>query len=205
MKKVYKQTQAVYEKLAKKYVENIKDLTPDDLYRFIELLPSGASILEVGCAGGRDARIFLDKGFKVAGIDLVKAFIDIAREECPDGDFYQMDVLDLDFPDSKFDAVWAYASLLHLDDEDMLKALVNINKVLKSQGKIFLGLKLGDKESIVSDKLSDGEERYFNFTTKERVFEYLQESGFKVLKYFLVADKAGRDDVKWIYVFAEKS
>lgn len=205
MKKEYKDTQAVYEKLGEKYVENIKGLMPKEIFGFIDLLPENASILEVGCAGGRDAKLFLEQGFEFTGIDLVQKFIDIAKDTCPDGEFFRMDVLkELDFPDNHFDAVWSYATLHHFYDEDMLKALENINRILKPGGKFFLGNKLGDKPSIITDKVGDGERRFFNFSSKEKTIELLEKSGFKVLKYFIVSDDANREDVKWIRLYAEK-
>ena len=203
--KIYQQTKAVYKKLGIKYLENIKDLRPAELNEFVKMLPMGAKVLDVGSAGGRDAQTFLDKGFNVTGIDLTQEFVYFTQKLCPDGKFYQMDVLDLNFPDDEFDAVWAHAVLLHLYDDDILKALVNLHKVLKPKGKIFVSLKLGSKETIVIDKLSNGEERYFNLTTKEKILNYLKESGFEVIKYAVVPDYAGRDDVKWITIFAEKA
>lgn len=202
---IYQQTRAVYKKLGEKYIENIKDLNPKELREFIGMLPSDAKVLEIGCAGGRDSKVFLDRGFNLTGIDLVEEFIDFTKEACPEGEFYQMDVLDLDFPDKKFDAVWAHAVLLHLYDDDLLKALNNLNKVLKPGGKLFVSLKLGDRDDLIIDKLSNGEKRYFNLTTKDKIMTYLKESGFKIIKYNIASDYAGRDDVKWVTIFAEKA
>ena len=56
--------------------------------------PSAESILDVGCGTGAHARSLLDLGFKVDGIDLEPAFIEIARRKCPEGSFEVGDMVD---------------------------------------------------------------------------------------------------------------
>jgi 2-polyprenyl-3-methyl-5-hydroxy-6-metoxy-1,4-benzoquinol methylase len=50
----------------------------EDLVNLIEKhcqLPKGASILDLGCAGGDQAKLFSRRGFTVVGIDTVKSLI----------------------------------------------------------------------------------------------------------------------------------
>jgi SAM-dependent methyltransferase len=56
--------------------------------------PSAESILDVGCGTGAHARSLLDLGFKVDGIDLEPAFVEIARRKCPEGSFEVGDMVD---------------------------------------------------------------------------------------------------------------
>ena len=51
----------------------------EDLVNLIEQqcqLPRGASILDLGCAGGDQAKLFSRRGHMVVGIDKVKSLID---------------------------------------------------------------------------------------------------------------------------------
>ena len=202
-KKKYNDTKQSYEKLGGRYLQSIRDLTPSDFYNFIKIIPRSALVLDVGCAGGRDSRNFLDNGFRVVGIDVVEGFIEASQRLYPEGKFYKMSVLDINFPEEQFDAIWANAVLLHLDDEDLVKALDNLRKVLKTKGTAFLSFKLGKEEATVIDKLSDGEARYFNFTNESKIIKLL-EKFFKIDSYNIADDDANRDDVKWIRLFLTK-
>jgi hypothetical protein len=66
-------------------------------------------------------------------------------------------------------------------------------------------MKLGKKAAVVTDTLSRGEERYFNFTTAPRFLNLLDKLGFKVIKDRITPDDAGRPEVKWIRIFARKA
>lgn len=56
--------------------------------------PSAVSVLDVGCGTGAHARSLVDLGFKVDGIDLEPAFVEIARGKCPEGSFEVGDLTD---------------------------------------------------------------------------------------------------------------
>lgn len=201
----YKKTIRVYEKMGSKFIENIKDLVTQELYEFIDMMPNGGSALDVGCAGGRDSKVMLTKGLEVTGIDIVPKFIDFAKKDNPAGKFLVKDLLQLDFEPNTFDGIWAYAVLLHFSNDDAEKILNDFYKILKPHGKLFVGVKEGSGEKSVIDKMSEGKERYFNFFTKKQIVRYIEKAGFRILKADRVPDEAGRKDVKWIRVFAEKN
>jgi 2-polyprenyl-3-methyl-5-hydroxy-6-metoxy-1,4-benzoquinol methylase len=48
---------------------------------YMRRLKSGGTVLDVGCAGGRDSKKLVGRGFKVIGIDLVDSFLKIARKK----------------------------------------------------------------------------------------------------------------------------
>jgi 2-polyprenyl-3-methyl-5-hydroxy-6-metoxy-1,4-benzoquinol methylase len=94
--------------------------------------------------------------------------------------------------------------LLHLNDRDLVSALQELKNVLKPGGYIFVSLKLGEKAAVVTDTLSQGEERYFNFTSAPKILNLLNESGLDVIKKKITPDDAGRPEIKWIRIFARK-
>jgi SAM-dependent methyltransferase len=68
------------------------------------------AILDVGCGAGRFARIAADRGAAVSGLDATAAFVEIARERVPGGDFRVGDMEDLPWADSSFDVVTGFNS-----------------------------------------------------------------------------------------------
>lgn len=101
----YKQMIEVYQKLGKAYLDNIAGLSVKGMAEFMRLLPKRARVLDVGCAGGRDAKIFSSKGFEAVGIDLVDFYLKTARRHAPKAKFIKMDLRKLKFPNGYFDAI----------------------------------------------------------------------------------------------------
>lgn len=199
----YIKTIKAYSKLGKGYIEAVKDFVPLKFDDILKLLPQKGLALDVGCAGGKNSKHLTERGFEVIGIDLVDVFLEHARKNIPEVKFLKMDVLKLDFPDNNFDFILANAILLHIKKEDMLAALRDLYRILKSGGKIYIGVKKGKGSSYVTDKLSSVK-RMFVYYEKDEIEKLLQEVGFKIIFSEICKDVANRKDVKWIALAAEK-
>ncbi len=198
----YNETIEAYRFMGRKYLDNIALLTPGHFYEFINYLPKGGSVLEIGCAGGRDARKLADAGFLVTGVDTVDIFIDEAKKLVPEGEFQVKSVLELNYTE-QFDGVYAMAVLLHLTKEDVPKAISVLHRALKPHGKIFIAVKQGTGTAYVTDKLSD-QKRLFTYFSEQEIDELLNNHGFHTIGKWVVPDDAGREDTIWIRIIAEK-
>jgi len=203
-KNKYEETIRVYEKLGGKYIKDIEKLVPSSFFDFIKLLPKNGKVLEIGCAGGRDSKKFSQKGFKVTGIDLVDIFLKEAEKNVPDAKFIKMDLRKLKFPKNYFNAIWANAVLLHIKKKNILKVLKGFYKVLKFGGKLYISVKRGKGKTYKKDKLSSDEKRLFVYFFKGEIEEYVKKAGFKIIFSQIFSDDAGRKNIKWIRLFAEK-
>ena len=193
-----------YEKYGEQYIENIKGLTPPEFFEFVKILPKCGKVLDVGCAGGRDSKKFVQKGFKTVGIDLVDAFLRTARKNVPKAKFIKMDMRKLKFPAQYFDGLWASAVLLHLERKNVPKVLREFNKVLKAGGKLFVGVKVGKGIGYKKDKLLTSEKRKFTYFSKSEIDDLVKKAGFKILVSHIAPDDAGRRNIKWIRLWAER-
>lgn len=200
----YKTTIEVYEKLGRKYIKDTKSLSPPEISGFIKLLPPKGSVLEIGCAGGRDSKRFAAKGFKITGIDLVRTFLQEAQKAVPSGRFVKMDMRHLKFPSNYFDAVWANAVLLHLKKKDIPPTLKGFFRVLKKGGKMHIRVKKGTGVTYEKDKLSSEEKRLFTYFSKNELKKFVTNAGFKILLSRIFSDEAKRGDLKWISLWAVK-
>ena len=203
-KDVYKRTIRIYKKLGKRYTEAIKDARVKEFPEFVSLLPKGGRVLDVGCAAGRDSKRFVQKGFRVIGIDLVDSFLKDARENVPQAKFIKMDLLNLKFPQNYFDAIWANAVLLHIMKKDVPKALKEFYKILKPRGKLHIRVKRGRGIKYRKEELSSGEKRLFVCFSKDELERFVEEAGFKIIISRIFPDELRRKDVKWISLWAEK-
>jgi ubiquinone/menaquinone biosynthesis C-methylase UbiE len=106
----------------------------------------GDRVLDVGCGPGVAPCAYASqRAISVHGVDYSESMVSFARrrtrEVAPDLDitFQQADVTELPFQDEYFDIVTSSRCLMALLDWDLQqKALLEINRVLKSKGKLIL-------------------------------------------------------------------
>ncbi len=204
MRKECRQTIAVYKKLGKKYVDNTYKILSTELPAFIKLLAPGSIVLDVGCAGGRDAKEFIKAGYRVIGIDIVNEFLREAKKRVPGAVFRKMDLMQLKFRRNYFDAIWANAVLLHFDKKDLPKILLNFYRTMKPGGFLHVRLKRGRGTHAVREKLVDNRERLFTFYYKHETERMLTDAGFRIVRLEIMPDELKRKDVEWISVWGRK-
>jgi SAM-dependent methyltransferase len=138
-------TIAYYEEHAEAYAERVLGAAMDALYEpFLALLPAGAHILDAGCGPGRDALVFLQRGYRVTAIDASAAMARLAAARLGQA----VEVLrfqDLDY-EQEFDAIWACASLLHVPRREMDNVFRRCTRALRPGGIWYISFKLGEAE-----------------------------------------------------------
>lgn len=112
--------------------------------RFTALLDKEAFILDAGCGSGRDSKFFTNQGFNVTAIDgssemcLVASKYTGLEVEC-----IRFDEMEFN---SRFDGIWACASLLHIEKRELPDILCRFYKALKPGGIMYASFKYGNKE-----------------------------------------------------------
>jgi len=165
-----------------------RDKSPIQEWKLIErqhfldlLLKEGKeTLLEVGAGTGKDSKIFQEHGLQVTCTDLSPAMIELCRQKGLNA--YEMDFLNLSFPDASFDALYALNCLLHLPSQNLPEALESLQRVLRPGGLFYLGIYGGeDWEGIVSDD-SHEPKRFFSYHSDEYMKDITQR--FFELVYF---------------------
>jgi SAM-dependent methyltransferase len=89
-----------------------------DRERFLGLLPSDASILDLGCGSAEPiARYLRDQRCRITGIDSAPALIELARSRFPDQEWMIADMRTLELG-RRFEGILAWDSFFHLNYED---------------------------------------------------------------------------------------
>jgi SAM-dependent methyltransferase len=93
------------------------------LDRFLARVPEGGTILDAGCGMGEPiARYFIERDYRVTGIDSSPSLVAMCRERFPEQDWLVADMRALDLG-RRFDGAIAWHSLFHLSPDDQHVAL----------------------------------------------------------------------------------
>ncbi len=113
-----------------------------DFIEHVCRLKPGMRILDLGCGGGDQAKLFSGKGYDVVGIDIAPPLIEFARRQYKEGglsgSFIAGDMRRIDY-DCEFDAcVILSGTFGFFGDTEDLELLRSIRRALKSGGKLFV-------------------------------------------------------------------
>ena len=134
-----------YDRCASQYFDETVSLSMDEaLSRFLSALPEGSTILDLGCGSGRDSLYFIENGHLVTALDSCKALALKASNHIGQNVLVQ-DFRSMSLP-TKFDGIWACASLLHLPKQDMLAVLQCLRGYLVRNGRFYASFKAKDAE-----------------------------------------------------------
>jgi SAM-dependent methyltransferase len=175
--------------------------------KFLAGLP-GTRILDAGCGTGRDIGAFLEAGTKVEGMDFSKASLERVQEKYPGVPVFEGDLREtLEQDEGAYDGIWACAAILNLSKADGKHALREFYRLLTESGKLFVSVKAGEGERMVSDQAG---ERLFSFYSPEELRALVSEAGFDVDEVTEASDeeltgvKGTSEKPGWICLYAEK-
>ncbi len=136
---------------------------------FMERLPRGALILELGCGSGRDAALMESRGFRVEPSDGVPEMA--AQAEARLGRAVRVMRFDeLDTVEA-YDGIVATASLLHVPRDGLPQVLTRIWRALRPGGWHCATYKTAGSEG--RDRLG----RYYNYPSEAELRSYYAAAG----------------------------
>ena len=165
-------TLAWYQHEAPRYTQSFGRVPSRHLDGFLDRLPPGARVLELGCGGGRDSARIAERGFDLDATDGTPAMVEKTRERFAIAArlmrFDELDARDV------YDAVWAHACLIHVARADFPGVATAIHRALRPGGWHFANFKLGDGEG--RDPLG----RLTNFPDEAWLEETYRLAGFTI-------------------------
>lgn len=200
MKEQYqKDTILYYDENCQQYYEEKNEIMGfEDVYQpFLQSLKKGSRILDFGCGTGRDAKYFKEKGYLVDALDGSKEMCNIAEQNTG------MSIIQKNFLQFKasntYDGIWACASLLHLNINDLTKVLKNLAQALKEDGYLYMSFKVGNFEGIRHG-------RYFNDMTEEKINNLMQNVNELAIEkvYYNQSVLCNQQNKNWINLILRK-
>ena len=149
------------------------------------------SILDLGCGPGRDLRHFRSLGHDAVGLDGAKKFVAMARlfSGC---EVLHQDFLAMDLPESRFDGVFANASLFHVPSQELSRVLRELAATLKPRGVLFCSNPRGDNEEGFSG------DRYSCFFNLDTWRDYVTAVGFLEIRHYYRPPRQPRHRQPWL-------
>jgi len=199
-------TKNSYEATAREFANNVRDLAPkESIDRFAKLLPPQAKIIDIGCAAGRDAKLFTEKGISVLGIDYCQNLVDLAKEHAPLATFQVVDLEELSLSASSFDGAWAGCTFSHIPKDNLPSILKNVYSLLKQRGYFYLTVKKGTGEGAEKDLRYGDYEKFWSFFGENEIKEFVEQAGFKVIECCTVERRFEYHTHACVRIFCQKN
>lgn len=196
-----KQNNKVYNESAEKLAEYFAGIGPriDDIERGLELAgkKDGAKVIELGCGDGRDAIEIVKRVNWYEGIDPSIGLLDIAKKKLPNVSFVLSDALSYDYP-KDLDVIFAFASLLHINQSDLCKVFEKSLLALRIGGIFYISLKESPmyKEEIKKDEF--GERMFYYY--KPEILQDIAGNNFST-EYI---DRQAKGHTNWFTVVLKR-
>ena len=167
-------TIAVYDRRAGDYADRFASARPDPrLQAFIDALPPGARVLDLGCGPGNASAFLRAAGMIPDPVDAAPAMVALANARHGLGarlaSFDDIDAAEA------YEGVWANFSLLHAPRADLPRHLRALHWALVAGGIFHIGMKTGQGEA--RDRMG----RFYSFVTRDELADLLSEAGFTAL------------------------
>lgn len=164
------------------------------LDRFLQLIPAGGPVLDVGCGAGLPiAGYFTGQGFGVVGVDSSGPLIELARSRFPQQAWIVADMQRLDLG-RKFAGIIAWDSFFHLTPEDQ-EAMFPVFARHAAPGAALMFTSGSQRGSVVGE--FEGEPLYHGSLDPAEYRTLLDRSGFGVVDY-VESDPACGEQTIWL-------
>ncbi len=170
-------------------------------------------ILIPGVGYGRNSKVFSGAGYDVAGIEISDIALDLAKIYDPPTTLYNGSVLEVQFRENSFDAIYCF-NVLHLFREKERVLFINkCYRELKENGFIYFVVfseeesSFGQGEEVENNTFESKPGRPVHYFTEDDLIQ--QFGDFKLISTGLIDDREehgeeGAHTHKLRYIFCEK-
>lgn len=168
----------VYNKIAKEFDKTRVSIW-NNVKNFLDSIPIGNSVLDIGCGNGKNMLYRTDLDFQ--GIDISEEQVNICRDKGLA--VYVSSMCSLPYIDNSFQNIICVASYHHLDnDDDRKKALNEMYRCLSISGKALITV------------WAIGQDGKKVFTKRDELVEWKSKDGSIYHRYYHMYDKGDLEE-----------
>ncbi|MEL6838393.1 MAG: class I SAM-dependent methyltransferase [Pseudomonadota bacterium] len=166
-------TIATYDAKADEYIKLTGRDKPDaSLQAFIDLMPDGGHVLDLGCGPATASAHMRAVGLVPDPVDASQGMVDIANQTHDIG--ARLATFDDISGKDIYDGVWANFSLLHAPRDALPRHLTALHNALRPAGTLHIAMKTGTGAE------RDAIDRLYTYVTVAELKELLAHAGFRV-------------------------
>ena len=196
-----------YDTIAERYLAWAATVRVAERERYTRLLldslPSGATVLELGCGAGIPTTQRLAARFAVTGVDLSPRQITLAQQHVPGATFRTGDMTALSFPAEVFDAVCAFYAITHVPREEHAGLLTRIASWLRPGGLFVASFSNGDAIGVIEDDWL-GAPTYFSGYDAATNQALVRQAGFVIAQAQAETDMEFGRPTTFLWIVARK-
>ncbi len=199
-------TLSYYENNAKELSKRYESARMDNIHALlISTFPAKSLLLEIGCGSGRDASFMYQGGYDILAIDgSVKMIAEakLCHPELTDRLQAVMIPDKLYFEPSSFEGIYSIATLMHLEEDAIDRAISKIATILKFGGKFFFSVSI--QRDDVNAQGKDAKGRHFTTLSADEWIAYCEKYGLYLEHTEITADGLERDGIVWLTCVMKK-
>lgn len=188
MKKIIKDTQSSYDRVAVEYGERYKDEMDDKpfdrncLDRLTRKVGDLGPICDLGCGPGQVARYLHRQGVKALGVDLSVSMVAQAQRLNPEIHFHQGNMLALPDAPESWGGIAAFYCIIHIPRQQVVHALLEMKRVLKPGGVLLVSFHIGTEIKHLDEWWEKPVNLDFVFYLPSEMEGWLSEAGFELME-----------------------
>ena len=183
------QMQKPYDLIADQWHDNKRDQAYVEhvlryVDRFLEGLPAGAKVLDLGCGTGEPiAKYVVQRGFRVTGVDESAEMLRFARQIVPEAELIHADMVNVEFLGT-FDAAVAWDSMFHVERKHHAAIYRKLAAALCTRARLLLsvGGSVPAEDDSVEGFTSEmyGQTFYYSGFAPAVTRKLIEECGFEI-------------------------
>lgn len=165
-------------------------------------LPTGSSVLDLGCGTGIPTARALAERFTVTGVDLSVRQLETARRNVPGATFVHGDLATVDFPVGSFDGIASLYAISHVPRDEHEDVFRRVFGWLRPGGLFLAVLGAEDSPDWVGDWL--GESMFFSSYDGDENRRLVVEAGFDLVIAEVIETREPEGAVPFLWVLARR-
>jgi ubiquinone/menaquinone biosynthesis C-methylase UbiE len=168
---------------------------------FLEALPEGSAVLELGCGAGVPVTRALAERYRVTALDISERQLELARVNVPEATFVEGDMSSVAFEMASFDGVIAVHSVTHVPRERHSGLFGRIHRWLRPSGIFVACLGVGDEPGSIEDDWL-GAPMYFSHYDAAENRRLLRRTGFALERDEVVTQIEHGSECRFLWIAA---